>query len=211
MVGCNSGDKPEGDKPAAESDSNAVSAKTNSVPTSSAPNIVSPALAQSNSSVSESNDDLGPAEACERFMSLLQSGQRIGAENMLTRVALTITKKADLNLEPIGGEDATFKIGDVRSATIKNKLAYVDCVVSSKIDGLTEELKLTWLVRKQGTGWRISGVMLPAENEASPDLLSFENIVDVTRMRNWVSSDVIEGDLPPESRQAKSAGPTVTK
>ena len=69
--------------------------------------------------------DALPADVCQRFMELLQSGNRLLAENLLTRAALTTTAKAGLQLEPMGGPKAKYKFVDTQYATTKQNLAHV--------------------------------------------------------------------------------------
>jgi len=142
--------------------------------------------------------DSDPKEVCRKFMSLLQAEKRIEAENLLTRTALTVTTRAGLQLEPLGDDNPVFKINDVRYATTKKKLAQVECSIEETVDGKPYRVGIVWLVRKQAAGWRISGLMLETEPGKAKDLLSFENIQDVNRMKMLVSADVVEGN----SRQA---------
>jgi hypothetical protein len=143
--------------------------------------------------------DADPAEICQRFMDLLKSGNRIAAENLLTRAALTTTSKAGLQLEPMGGPTATYEVKATRFATIENKLAQVDCEIVELVDGNEVRSQLTWLVRKQKMGWRVAGLLLSIEPDVPKDLLSFENIQDVEKIKNLAAREVL-GD--PETRQA---------
>lgn len=143
--------------------------------------------------------DADPAEVCQRFMDLLKSGNRIAAENLLTRAALTTTSKAGLQLEPLGGPTATYEVKSTRFATIEEKLAQVDCEIIELVDGKEVRSQLTWLVRKQNMGWRVAGLLLSIEPNELKDLLSFENMQDVEKIKNLAASEVL-GE--PETRQA---------
>jgi len=169
---------------------------------------VSPDLAnrKSPADVSEESLDATPQDVCQNFMNYLRDGKRIDAENLLTRTALTVTTKAGLQLEPMGGPTANYNVNDVRFATTKAKLAQVECSIVETIDGETYEMEVTWLARKQSNGWRISGVMLELQEGSVKDLLSFENMQDVTKIKNIAGSDVLEED---PTRQAKSTDPII--
>lgn len=150
--------------------------------------------------------DAEPEVVCRRFMELLKSGNRISAENLLTRTALTATSKAGLKLEPMGSPTAKYEMGTTRYATIKNELAQVDCIVVENVDGIDVRSPVTWLVRKQNLGWRISGLMVQLDPQRPMDLLSFENINDVQEIKRRASGEVLEAlpDSDAETRQAKA-------
>ncbi len=177
---------------------------TSVVPTETATNLTSPASASG-----ELDTDATAKDVCEQFMQNLQSGNRIAAENLLTRIALTNTSKEGLVLEPMGGPNSECKFGEVRYATNKQKLAQVDCTVSEKADGEEFEMDMTWVVRKQNSGWRIAGVMLQLEADAAKDLLSFENLNDVKQMKVLAGVEVIEQTSQP--RQAANETLTSSK
>ena len=169
--------------------------QTTSVAVEKVTNLASPAEASK-----EVATDATPDGVCRKFMKLLQSGNRISAENLLTRIALTVTIKAGLQLEPMGGPSSIFKINNVAYATNKKKLAQVECTILDKVDGESYEMEMAWLVRKNASGWRISGVMLELEPGQAMDLLSFENAQDVNKIKALAGAEVIDD----KSRQAKS-------
>lgn len=145
--------------------------------------------------------DQTPRGTCEAFMMLLQTGNRIAAENLLTRTSIANITKAGLLLEPMGGPDSDCKIGEIQYATNKQELAHVPCEITETVDGKDETMSVSWQVRKYGKAWRISGVILETEPGKAPDLLSFENYVDVAKLQSMAGSDVIDG---PEALEAKS-------
>ena len=169
---------------------------TTSVAADKLTNLTSPAAASKKRLTADST----PKEVCQSFMSLLQSGDRIAAENLLTRTALTVTTRAGLQLEPMGGPTSVFKVNDVLYATTKKKLAQVECTIVDKVGNEKYEMDMAWLVRKHSTGWRISGVLLELDPGKAKDLLSFENVQDVTRIKGLAGADVVDD----QSRQAKS-------
>ena len=173
------------------------STPTTSVAVEKVNNFTSPAEASKDAST-----DATPDGVCRKFMKLLQSGNRISAENLLTRTALTVTTRAGLQLEPMGGPNSIFKVNQVAYATNKHKLAQVQCTVLDNVDGESYEMDMAWLVRKYSTGWRISGVMLELEPGKAMDLLSFENVRDVNKIKALAGAEVI--DIDDQSRHAKS-------
>ncbi len=143
--------------------------------------------------------DAAPNEVCRRFLELLQSGNRLSAENLLTRTALTITGRAELKLEPLGGPTATYELAEPMYATNKEELAQVDCKIVDSIDGEPSEWSLTWIVRKRSEGWRISGMMFQFETGVPPDLLSFENYDDVLKIKNSIGVDNVSVERQAEA------------
>lgn len=134
-------------------------------------------------------DDLDPRMVCQRFMELLQSGNRTGAENYLTKKALALTGKAGLALEPIGGPGAPFELSEPVFNDLKNEVAYIECRIlqDDTPEGTTQ---LTWILKKQAVSWRISGLMMPAEKGGSLSrMVSLENSNDVEWMKDDVEKD----------------------
>ena len=173
-----------------------LSTSTNSVAVVKTTNLASPATASSQAV----DANLAPDEVCQRFLQLLQSGNRIGAENLLTRTALMTTSQAGLKLEPMGGPTSTYRIGEVRYATNQKKLAHVDTYVVDQVDGEPYEMEVTWQLHKHGEGWRISGVMLELEQGKTKDLLSLENKYDVAKLQTLAGVEVPDQT---QTRQAK--------
>jgi len=127
--------------------------------------------------------DSPPQDVCRQFLDLLRAGNHAEAELMLTKQALMETRRAQLELEAPGGPAAQFEIGQVRFATSKQEVAQVDCIVIDPAAGTTNNYTITWVMRRQPTGWKIAGMLLPGPTDGAHDLLSFENALDVTQIR----------------------------
>jgi len=129
-------------------------------------------------------DDLDPLQVCQRFMEMLQAGNRVGAENFLTKKALVLTGKAGLALEPIVSQNAPFVLAQPVFNNLKNEVAYIDC----QVDGDSQDngvAQLTWILKKQTSSWRISGLMIPTDKKGGvPRMVSLENAQDVEWMRD---------------------------
>lgn len=143
--------------------------------------------------------DQTPDGVCNKFMEFLQADDWLSAENLLTRTATHYISEAGVKLQSLGGPDSTYQLGEVMYATNLKKLAQVSCKI---IDDQNPEAStdVTWQLRRRGKAWRISGVVLELEPGAGPDLLSFENPVDVAQIQSLAGGDVIDGDEP--TRQA---------
>ena len=156
---------------------------------------------------SEVKFDQTPARLCQRFMELLQQNDSIKAETLLTRMSQMNTTKEELELKAIGGPTAKFSIGQVSYATLKKELAQVYCKVIDTSSEDPFEMEITWLVKRQKKSWRISGVMLKLDENSQVDLLSFENLDDVRRIKSINDEQLIaEATEVGSVRQAKGDG-----
>jgi len=174
-----------------------------SVATSPVTTEMSPANIQPKAKT-KADFDQSPDGLCQHFMGLLQNNDSIKAENLLTRLSQMNTTKEELELKAIGGPDAKFSIGQVRYATQKKELAQVDCKVIDTSSDDPFEMEMTWVVKRKKKSWRISGVMLQIEEDSKIDLLSFENLTDVRRIKSINDEQVIAEDSKPSAaRQAK--------
>lgn len=144
--------------------------------------------------------DATPEGVARKFMDLLQSGNRLEAESLLTRISLSNITDVGLKLEPMGGPQAKFTIGDAIYATNRKKLAHVECTIRDHSSGQAEEMKISWQAKIQGEQWRISGVILEVEEAPGFDLLSFENPFDVQKIQALATAEAL--DAGPAQRQA---------
>ena len=128
--------------------------------------------------------ETSPETICHLFVRYLSTGNRSMAEQMLTPSALTTTSRAELQLEPVGGPSAVYEMDTPRYATNKKKLCQIDCSIVDEMDGEAVTTELTWICRMQKDGWRIAGMMVEVTPDQPKDYLSFENVEDVTRIKN---------------------------
>ena len=185
FLGCSETPTASKTNPLVPNSSQAAEPETTSVPATKSTSIGSPAA-----TVADLPDkNAAPEVVCLEFMTLLQQGNRLTAEKLLTRTAFTVTTRADWQLPPIGSSSAEYEIGEVRFATIKQKLAQVDCKVVDKVDGKKEKFDVTWMVRRKKEGWRISGMLIEIDDAETRDLVSFENPADVAMIKESLDSD----------------------
>jgi hypothetical protein len=137
-----------------------------------------------------------PESLCRAFIKRLQNGDRIGAENLLTRVALTTTHHANLKLEPISGPDATTTVHSARFTDQFNRSAEVDCLITETMNGETFPISLTWQVVRQSNGWRVCGMFVPLGASDQRQLLSFESIDDVATIKLLAAGEAFSAEKP---------------
>jgi len=200
LSGCG-GDKKEGEAARNASDQKQQRADTETTSVAASKPTIETSPADPKSDLPPQNAP--PDVVCQTFLALLQSNKRMAAENLLTRTALAVTGRADLQLEPLGSHLAKYELAEPLYATNKLELAQVACKVIDVIDGERTESELTWLVRRQNEGWRISGIMLQLEADKPQDLLSFENYNDVLKIKSSLVGDDSGGE-----RQASAADET---
>lgn len=138
--------------------------------------------------------DATAAQVCQRFMMLLQQGERTLAEELLTRQALATTGKLDLELEAMGGSNAKVSVGEAMYATDRAKLAQVPCTIRET--GSSDQ-EITWLMRRLNSGWRISGLIVSSPR--GPELLSLENHRDVATIKG--QTEPVDANDFPETSQ----------
>ena len=91
-------------------------------------------------------------------------------------------------LPPVAEADAKFKFGDARYASIRQKICFIDCHPVEQKD--SEQAKITWMMRKSNSGWRVAGMLVPGNDDKLTNLLSFENKIDVAQIRDSLSEPV---------------------
>ena len=132
-----------------------------------------------------------PESVCRAFMDRLENGDRIGAENLLTRAALTTTHRANLKLEPITSPASQTTIRSARYTSQHKRTAEVDCVITETTEGETIPISLSWQVVRQPNGWRVCGMLVPLGASEESQLLSFESIDDVATIKLLAAAEAI--------------------
>jgi len=152
-----------------------------------------------------------PESVCRAFVQRLQDRDRIGAENLLTRAALTTTHRANLELEPVSGPDAVLTVHPARYSSQAERNAQVDCEIADAADGDAVPISLTWQVVRQSTGWRVCGMLVPVGPDDQTQLLSFESIDDVATIKLLAAGDAMaESEENLRLRQAEANEPNTS-
>ena len=128
-----------------------------------------------------------PEDVCQRFIDALQSGDQVTALQQLTQRAAIETKNADLEMQPLGDAQTEIEVMPAKFATSKQLVAQVDCRVTTPG---SDPAVVTWLMSRGASGWKISGMTVQLEN-GGLDLLSFENPLDVARIKDSVSEPTV--------------------
>jgi hypothetical protein len=117
---------------------------------------------------------------------------------------LQVTSKAGLVLEPLGGSQSRYEVFEPRYATIKNEVAYVDSQITDVEDGVETSFMVSWVVKKQNNGWRISGLLMELDEGRPMKLVSFENLQDVEDIKLRAAEMLVDAsDADESTRSAK--------
>ena len=118
------------------------------------------------------------SDVCRLFVQLLNRGDSKHFELLLTPAALNVSNKLKFSLPPLADEHAKLEIGEPQFGTVREKLCFVDCKIVDS--GSTD---ITFMLRNSKKGWRVAGMMVAGEDAEARNLLSFENVTDVSQIR----------------------------
>jgi len=142
----------------------------------------------------------GPAIATREFLEAVRSGNDEKAAQMLTVAAREKTTKMDLKVAPPGSDTAEFSIGKVQY--FPQDRAGVHCVWSDLDENSRRKVeKMIWMLRREPSGWRVAGVVVPVFEDRPPLLLNFEDPEDMVRKQQWARQEAL--------RRAQKANPAV--
>ncbi len=130
------------------------------------------------------NRESKPEDVCRVFLDTLSRGDSNAASRMLTDIAELETARADLQLESPGVAGSTYQIFAAEYATTEKQIAQVKCLLHQP--GSMPVVQLTWMMRFQPNGWKISGMSIRLTDTGPTDLLSFENPQDLQRIQQSV-------------------------
>jgi len=145
--------------------------------------------------------DMEPEMVCREFLAALERSDQRRANRFLTNIAQIETARANLVLETPGQPGAQFKVLPVRYATSARNIAQVDCLLNQP--NSETAVRLTWMMRRQSDGWKISGMGIQVHEDGTIDLLSFESSRDLARIERSVDQSVHET----QTRVADQTGP----
>lgn len=210
FIGNPSGENPPGDNPIREGDFEIVSPPqpgqhvthleqkgslepvehvqpANVAETSQNHELTSFTFSDQNQPESRLDKSSSPEQVCTQFLAALSRNDHLAATNMLTNVAQIETGRANLELESPGTPGSTFEVLPAKYATTARKVAQVDCLLRQP--GVDTPVKLTWMMRLQYNGWKISGMAVQLVENEPADLLSFENPKDLRRIQSTVDAE----------------------
>ncbi len=155
--------------------------RTKEIPVEKSSSAVPTTIGESSPAIGDSSDvQLKTPEGTVRFyVDSLMANDKLEAEKLLSTAAAMNFRNAKVSLEAPGGQSAKYEYAAPRYATNIRDLAFVDCYVTDSVDGQAVASTLSWMVRRHGEEWKITGMVLETEPGQAPQLLSFENFEDV--------------------------------
>jgi hypothetical protein len=135
-----------------------------------------------------------PETICQAFVDLLRRGESGEAEKLLSQESMTQTRRHHLELALPAGPAARYEVGAALYATNQAKLAFVPVSLASE-DSSSGGPPMSMMLRYGKYGWKITGMLLTLE-EQSQDLISFENPLDVVRIKSLIEGDVRQARVP---------------
>ncbi len=134
----------------------------------------------------DSKDFTNPQNVVRDYLELLRRDQRAEAEKHLSQVAKINFLQSGLSMQSPGSADAEYQFALPRYATNQQRIAMIECQVNEKIDGKLETSTISWILRRDETIWRITGMVIDVDESGNPRLLSFENRDDVEFIKSHV-------------------------
>lgn len=143
---------------------------------------VAPASISGNQDTATSNNDTVTSESeqhpeiavtVKTFLEMFRKGDQDGVTKMLTKRAVAALKAANQPLNPPGSETASYEVGEVNK--ISSTLAHVASRLTDVDDGQEYSEDSTWIVKLEGTTWRIAGMMVQPDPSKEPVTFDFEN------------------------------------
>jgi hypothetical protein len=134
------------------------------------------------------------AKVAAEFLDAVLKGDTQRTTAMLTPRAIEQIAASKTEFRPQGLENATFKIGEVRTPT--ESQAIVQCVLTqASPDGKPRIEEMCCLLRLVDNQWRVSGIAASNGPNRAPMILDFENT---------------SHDVQPQQPMAGSQGPSAT-
>jgi hypothetical protein len=134
-------------------------------------------------------DPNGPDGAVAVFLEAVRKGDDQAASGMFTSVARERADQMGLNVAPQGSDTAEFQVGEV---TLRGEAAaHVESTWSDLVaEGERRTDEITWNLRRETEGWRISGMSTTVLTGEPPLELDFENPEETLRRLNELKEKI---------------------
>lgn len=139
--------------------------------------------------------DTSPEVICQAFIDFLRLGENSKAEKLLSQDSIAQTRKHKLDLATPAGKDAKYAIGQPSFATNQQKVAFVPVHVDAAGPETSADQSFSMMLKRGIYGWKITGIMLQTASE-NQDLYSFENPLDVLKIKSMIDGEVRQARLP---------------
>jgi hypothetical protein len=138
------------------------------------------------------------AKVAAEFLDAVLKGDTQRTTAMLTPRAIEQIAASKTEFRPQGLDNATFKIGEVRTPT--ESQAIVQCVLTqSSADGQSRIEEMCCLLRLVDNQWRVSGIAASNGPNRAPMILDFENTSPNPQLQQPMAGAQGQGTTPPSA------------
>jgi hypothetical protein len=132
----------------------------------------------------------GPEGAVCQFLEAIRTGDDQKTEAMFVSQARQKIKELQIPVTPRGSDTARFQIGQVQY--LGDDGARVACRWTDlDRDGERRTDEMTWMLRKEGEGWRIAGMAATVFEGEDPLVLDFENPEEVVARLERLREEIV--------------------
>ncbi len=153
-----------------------------------------------------------PTDVVSRFLDQIRrGGDQTDAAALMTSKARAECQRTGLVLQPIGSPETHFEVTRSEPVPGSEDAALVHTLlVEPPLDGKSEaaSYQVVWALRREASGWRISGLALEIEAGQDPLVVDFENGNDAAR-KLGVEVATERADQPALRQAADANAPAV--
>lgn len=145
-----------------------------------------------------------PAEVVVQFYEALRKGDDVAIASLLTDKAREETSKSGLGIQSQASESLSYEIGGTEYVTDQMDGAHVKTMWREPSpEGPMTSTEVIWVLRKQTSGWKISGMATPVVEGELPLLFNFEEPEDMLQKKEFVEQQLAQ----PASTADATPGP----
>ena len=120
-----------------------------------------------------------PESIVNEYLDLLRKDRSAEAEKHLSKVSMLNFRQAGMTLQSPGSTAAKYEIAKPRFATNEQRIAMVECKITDIVDGQKQTSDISWIMKRDETVWRITGMVMIVDDSGTRRLMSFENTDDI--------------------------------
>ena len=132
-----------------------------------------------------------PATVVAQFYEALRKGDDTAIARLLTDKAREETSKSGLGIQSQASESLSYEIGETDYVSDQMDGAHVKTMWREpSAEGQMTSTEVIWVLRKQTSGWKISGMATPVVEGELPLLFNFEEPEDMLQKKAFVEQQL---------------------
>ncbi len=137
-----------------------------------------------------------PKEIVSQFLDLVRrGGEDSGASDLLTEKAQAALAGIGRSVQPIGSPDARFNVTRSERVPGDEHARLVQSLWSEpNADGTESSYEVVWAVRREASGWRISGLVMRMGEDDEPMVVNFEDSALMVKVLADEPNSEVSGD-----------------